>query len=119
MHQIQHNRLQEEYTTLVYKNIKYVNDDKDGWFLSNNNTIVRIKIFQKINNDVVILGNEIELEASSSDVYEKPLRSSKLDIFQINNIQPVEKCFQLTDIKEKLLYFTTENDDRKHFFMVL
>lgn len=96
----------------------FTNDDKDAWFLSVNLKIVRIRFFEKNDSNVIINGEE--LTSHYQNIYDVPIESRKLECFGTVNLNSINKCYMISDIKCKLLYFTlTYCTDVKHFFLGL
>lgn len=77
-------------------------DNQNKWFLTNNNDV--FEIISMVNYDTCIsfIGNIIQ---NVTEVFEKPIKSSFLNIFMTNctSIRRLETSFNITDIKCKLV----------------
>jgi len=80
-------------------------NDRDSFFLSNSEDIVRItKISSKSDT---IVGQKFE---NKIDIFLKPICSSKLNIHKIKNVSENNKLLEISDIKTKMDVFEIENE---------
>lgn len=99
--------------------IKYTNDNKDGWFFSTTNRIIKILHF-KNSNPISILG--VEVMGKYENIYNRPLESMKLGMFMVGSLQLHQIQLSESNIKHKLFYFTKVNETlgtSEHYFMTL
>lgn len=106
------------YTTCYDKNTTYVNDDKDGWFLSTSNEIVRIETFLKAPvSPVVKIKGKVVVNTCQA-IFETPIDSIKLGMYKTQKIETRAKDYNISDIKSKLFYFCLYNESiLTHYFM--
>lgn len=76
-------------------------NDNDAWFLTNTNDIVKMKYVVQENNTLTIVGCQIVNEKRS--FFEKPIESSKLDIYTTNKISDELSFYCLKSIKSKMM----------------
>lgn len=105
------------YTLLHYNNLKYRNDDRDRWFLTNDKKIVKIVYFKKVNfkgiSSIAIFGKEVL--GPYEDIYKLPINSMKLNMFKVKQQKySAMKIFSVKDINLKVFFFKIQNES---FFM--
>jgi len=93
----------------ITKNKLYLTSKKpDCYVLTKEGDVVQI--------DSIIKSNENNLEAITGriylikdDLFKTPLQSSKIDIFLVKNLSENAREWKISDIKNKLLFFESEN----------
>lgn len=83
-------------------------DEKNKWFLTNNNEIVGFVKAEILNKKAIIHGDTVTVR---TDFFVSPIKSSYLDIYLCPKIVPTEKnTYFLESIKCKLLRLPYNND---------
>lgn len=88
------------YEFIRLENFVLINDDKNKWFLTQDNKVVRMKYALKKNDKVILMGFPLtRIEA----YFEKPINSKYLDIY-VSHCQENDLClYQLHEVKCKLV----------------
>lgn len=110
----------KKFAVLNIGEIKYSNDDKDGWFLSRSGKIVKICYFKNTDGIIMIHGDEIS--TILANIYKRPIESMFFDIYTTDTFQKQPKVFSITDIQMKIFYFSLKESDSsniKYYFMGL
>lgn len=64
-----------------------------------------VQIIEILSNSSVIVGKSFN---SKSDMFEKPIKSSKLDIYVVNNLSENSMQWRISDIKKKIMIFNMD-----------
>lgn len=102
------NQILSPLGTLIFQRIEFkpnvilssLNDnEKDRWFLTNENYIVRFDSVIKSENRYMIRGNSLK---NTNDFFSKPFLSRYINIFLSDGEENELKLYELNDIKAKL-----------------
>lgn len=92
--------------------IKFTNHDHNTFTVQKPNCFVLtfggeiVQIDELLLNATAIVGRTFN---SKEDMFEKPIQSSKLDIFIVNNLSKNTQQWAISDIKKKMMIFSINN----------
>jgi len=93
-----------QYYKFLFKSISLsLKKEKDSYFLTTNNEIVKcLNIVQNDIGHVLLIGKYFK---ELNPLFDDPINSSILDIFEINNISKRMKYWSVSQIKKKMMVF--------------
>lgn len=77
----------------------------DSFILTNKGEIVQI--IEILSKSSIIVGRSFN---TKNDFFEKPIKSSRLDIYIVNNLSENSMQWQISDIKKKIMIFNMDNN---------
>jgi len=86
-----------------------ITNDADCYILTNDNTIIKILNIAhlKCSKATIIIGKPFLV---AQNMYEKPIKSSKLDIYKVQQLSDSLKVIALSDIKKKMMLFPLDEN---------
>lgn len=93
-----------QYYSYSFNNIKLnLKKEKDSYFLSIDNQVIKcLNIVQDNSNDILLIGKHFK---KLIPLYEDPIDSSLLDIYEIKCISKNINCWPICKIKKKMMIF--------------
>lgn len=94
-----------QYTIFVLNNIKIkTNNNSDCYILTTDNVLIKVLNIAhfKSNKNIAIIGVSFLFK---KNMYEKPIESSKLNIYVVSTLSENTKSITLTEIKKKMMLF--------------
>lgn len=104
------------FATVLLPNFLLGSQDKDKWFLTQRNEIVCLKYILNRNGIVLINGASL---TNISDFFDKPIRSSYLNIYSSTCKENLPKEYSLNEIKCKLVAVKDRHSSNMIFFPLL
>ncbi|KAF0710825.1 Uncharacterized protein FWK35_00033241, partial [Aphis craccivora] len=92
-----------QYKKLYFKNIKIkVGDNANSFILNDSNDIIKVENIISLNktNEIFIIGKVFEVKKA---FYEKPIPSTLLNIYVVNNLSVTHKYWSYNCIKNKIM----------------
>lgn len=97
------NLIEVQYKKLYFKNIKTkVGDNANSFILNDSNDIIKVENIISLNktNEIFIIGKVFEVKKA---FYEKPIPSTLLNIYVVNNLSVTHKYWSYNCIKNKIM----------------
>lgn len=89
-----------QYYTLLLKSVKIkVKEDRDSFILTKHKEIVKCLNFCQSGADIFIIGQKFKILIP---LYEEPIDSTLLEIFEVKKLSKTLKCWSVFDLKKKL-----------------
>jgi len=90
-----------QYCQLNVGKIKInISVDKESYILAKNEEVVKCLNIVHIQNNIILIGKKFELKTM---LYEKPMDSTKFDIFIVKNLSDDLKIWDISEIKKKVM----------------
>ncbi|CAI6372886.1 unnamed protein product [Macrosiphum euphorbiae] len=94
-----------QYKSLLFRNFHISikkQKDSDSFILTNSGEVVKCVNVIEMNNNILIIGKQYN---NASPFFIEPINSIKLDIYHVNNLSETLNCWNITDIKRKIMIF--------------
>lgn len=98
-----------QYNTLILNNFKFKSKiEADSYFCTNKNEIVKlINIAHSLEtHQVILIGKKFKC---MQEFYNQPIKSSHFGIYIVKNLSDTLDCWEISDIKKKVMLFSFEN----------
>lgn len=95
---------------LKLKNLRLDSSERNRWILTKNNSIFKVKGFSQVNNNIQIHG-AILIEKKYRDLFDTPIKSSKLSIYVSTLKEKEDITITLNEIHCKLFKIEVSRND--------